>query len=347
LELEEAAEKQRAEEADLENRWAQLREEQRRLAQRSEELDKQRAEFEEEKQIMMRPNVGRNDLIGLNFGGEKIVKVKRSLLLQFEHSMLARMFSGRYEDSLDRDDDGNVFLDYGPSIMMPLIEFLRLHRDGLAPERCQLAAQVAPGNEDAWHSMLRVLGMEDVFFNVECFKFSGIRTDVAIKDLHGWRMFFCKPYSHVSTMADFRPPADLQGSRMSLLIAARRTGAATLTVAAMGNADVITDERPDVVTREHNGVHWYCRRNSSVGFAPSPVVQLSSADIEDLSDVARLSWHLNGGGGWRAGAVTDLTGSQEWEKVVFVGSSRIEDSGDPQCGAPISRGASHRDGYAV
>ena len=36
----------------------------------------------------------------------------------FPDSMLAHMFSGRHEDSLDRDASGNVFFDYSPALMV-------------------------------------------------------------------------------------------------------------------------------------------------------------------------------------------------------------------------------------
>lgn len=53
----------------------------------------------------------RNDVIGLHFAGDKVVMVKRFLLVQFEGSMLASIFSGLYEEQLDRDQHGNVFFD--------------------------------------------------------------------------------------------------------------------------------------------------------------------------------------------------------------------------------------------
>ena len=36
----------------------------------------------------------------------------------FPDSMLAHMFSGRHEDTLDRDASGNVFFDYSPAVMV-------------------------------------------------------------------------------------------------------------------------------------------------------------------------------------------------------------------------------------
>merc|ERR1719510_1421162 len=94
-------------------------------------------------------SAGRNDLIGLNLGGERVVKVKRSLLLQIEGSMLASMFSGRYEEQLDRDEHGNVFFDYSASVMMPLIEFLRLSRDTGCTEHVPLP-QIESERQEAW-----------------------------------------------------------------------------------------------------------------------------------------------------------------------------------------------------
>lgn len=66
-----------------------------------------------------------SDIIAINMGGEKVVQVKRSLLTQYEGTFLSGMFSGRWEDSIARDTNGNVFFDDPPEIIMPLIQWLR------------------------------------------------------------------------------------------------------------------------------------------------------------------------------------------------------------------------------
>mmetsp|Transcript_23745 Transcript_23745/g.55377 ORF Transcript_23745/g.55377 Transcript_23745/m.55377 type:complete len:374 (-) Transcript_23745:103-1224(-) len=325
LAVEEAERQMREREAELKRGWQQLQERQEAVALHARSLEQARQDFEAEKSAMMKPGVGLNDIIGLNFGGERVVKVKRSLLLQFEESMLARMFSGRHEDSLDRDESGNVFFDYSPNIMLPLIEFLRLHRDlpPEAPDRLT-PPEIAARDKTAWDAMTEFMGLKEILSSPQCAvrrptTFSGILTEVRLSDLEGWTMFFCKPYSHPTTIVDFLPPDKaLRGG--SLLVGARRASEDILSVAAMGHADVVTAQRSDGSTTHHNGVHWYCLPAVSVGFAPNSNVTLNQADTQHESSAQRLSWHLTGIGGYRAGSALGLNGSSEWEKVILASS---------------------------
>merc|ERR1712151_927843 len=99
-------------------------------------------------------------------------------------------------------------------------------------------------------------------------------------------------------------PPNLAGG--SLLVAARRSGEKTLALAAMGNADIVTAKTDGCKTNLHNGVHWYCKARKSIGFSPSEVVHLNNADDEGLESHERLSWRLDGYGGWRVGATVGL-----------------------------------------
>ena len=65
------------------------------------------------KQRMKSVEVSDDDMIHLNVGGQKFT-TKRSTLCQVEGSLLASMFSGRWEDGLERDQDGAVFFDFSP-----------------------------------------------------------------------------------------------------------------------------------------------------------------------------------------------------------------------------------------
>lgn len=303
-----------------------LSEEQRQLADaraaaraQAEELQALRAKLAEERRVLLAPgDTSGNDLIGLNFGGASVVTVKRSLLYQFEDTMLARMFSGRYDEQLDRDKDGNVFFDYSPDIMGPLVDYLRLHRDA-SPEDPAAHPRLPSEHHSGWNSMIKFFGMEDVF---QVTTFYGIRTDLKLSSLQGWTRVFCKPYSHRTTMADFSQ-AITQFGAQALLLGARRAGEDQLVVAAMGNVEAVVAERDEAATRHHNGVHWYCQKGKSVGFAPKPTVELDSADTVDLACKERLSWHLNGCGGWRAGSCIGLD-TDEWEKVVFASRTRLD-----------------------
>eukprot|EP00984_Skeletonema_dohrnii_P005209 scaffold1824_cov104-Skeletonema_dohrnii-CCMP3373.AAC.9 len=67
-----------------------------------------------------------NDILLLNVGGRTNIAVLRNLLTQFEGSMLAAKFSGRWDDSMEKDRDGNIFVDQDPENFMLLINYLRM-----------------------------------------------------------------------------------------------------------------------------------------------------------------------------------------------------------------------------
>ena len=64
-----------------------------------------------------------DNIVYLNVGGTKMA-TKRSTLCQVEESLLAAMFSGRWEN-VDRDEDGHVFLDYNPELFVLVLDYLR------------------------------------------------------------------------------------------------------------------------------------------------------------------------------------------------------------------------------
>jgi BTB/POZ domain len=68
---------------------------------------------------------GGNDVLHLNVSGTKQLAVLRSTLTCVEGSMLATRFSGRWDDSLEKDRDGNFFIDQPPDLFIPMIEFLQ------------------------------------------------------------------------------------------------------------------------------------------------------------------------------------------------------------------------------
>jgi hypothetical protein len=65
------------------------------------------------------------DVLHLNVGGSKQIAVLRSTLTFVEGSMLAARFSGRWDDGLEKDRDGNVFIDQPPDLFIPMIDFLQ------------------------------------------------------------------------------------------------------------------------------------------------------------------------------------------------------------------------------
>lgn len=88
------------------------------------EMADARRAFEAEKAEMVKIGARASDVIDLNVGGHAM-SVLRSTLCAVDGSMLACMFSGRWEQQLVRDAQGRVFLDYNPYCFERIVDCLR------------------------------------------------------------------------------------------------------------------------------------------------------------------------------------------------------------------------------
>jgi len=66
------------------------------------------------------------DILQLNVGGSTSISVRRSTLTQFPDTLLAATFSGRWDESMEKDRDGNIFIDQDPENFLLLVNYLRL-----------------------------------------------------------------------------------------------------------------------------------------------------------------------------------------------------------------------------
>ncbi len=100
--------------------------------------------FNEEKQKMKAFDVS-DDIIHLNVGGEKFTTT-RSTLCQVEDSLLATMFSGRWERGVKRDRNGAVFFDFNPQYFGYILEYLRTKKIATPedPQNCQKCQEMKP-----------------------------------------------------------------------------------------------------------------------------------------------------------------------------------------------------------
>lgn len=67
-----------------------------------------------------------SDVLHLNVGGLTSIAVLRRTLTHFANSMLASRFSGRWDESLEKDKNRNFFVDQDPKVFMQLLNYLRL-----------------------------------------------------------------------------------------------------------------------------------------------------------------------------------------------------------------------------
>ncbi|CAB9508088.1 SH3KBP1-binding protein 1 [Seminavis robusta] len=97
-----------------------FKEREERLDKREKDLQRLKATLEEEY-----PNAGEpDDVLELDVGGTHL-SVSRRTLTQVDLTMLAAMFSGRWDDSLPKTKDGRIFIDQPIEIFRPLIDYLR------------------------------------------------------------------------------------------------------------------------------------------------------------------------------------------------------------------------------
>ena len=117
------------------------------------------AEYNAEKERMKALTVSDNDIIQLNIGGQTLT-TKRSTLCQVENSLLATMFSGRWEESLERDQDGAVFLDFNPQYFVLILDYLREKRIA-QPGKAIPLPKVADDQLDRFNNLFQYLGLSD------------------------------------------------------------------------------------------------------------------------------------------------------------------------------------------
>ena len=92
------------------------------LKEKEEDFDK-RVKLYESKH----PSTGTDtDILQLNVGGSTSISVRRSTLTQFPDTLLAATFSGRWDESMEKDRDGNIFIDQDPENFLLLVNYLRL-----------------------------------------------------------------------------------------------------------------------------------------------------------------------------------------------------------------------------
>ena len=99
-----------------------LKRKQLALQERENEVEKRAASLEKESHFLA--NKSPSDVLHLNIGGTCIA-VLRSTLTSVEDSMLASKFSGRWDDSLEKDRDDNFFIDQPIELFLPMVNYLR------------------------------------------------------------------------------------------------------------------------------------------------------------------------------------------------------------------------------
>lgn len=83
-----------------------------------EQLDqvlKERQKWDEDKATVDKFIASASTIVNLNAGGEKM-SILRTTLTADKGSLLATLFSGNWDETLPKDKDGYIFLDYDPAV---------------------------------------------------------------------------------------------------------------------------------------------------------------------------------------------------------------------------------------
>merc|ERR1712232_593605 len=100
-----------------------------------------------------------SDVLKLNIAGEAECAVLRSTLCLVEGSMLESRFSGRWDDRIEKDDQGRFFIDFPPDLFLPLVDFLR--QKGIAdPDDVVQPPDIADNRVTAFNRMASYYGLE-------------------------------------------------------------------------------------------------------------------------------------------------------------------------------------------
>ena len=98
-----------------------------------------------------------DDVIELNVGGQAMT-TKRSTLCQVGGSLLSSMFSGRWDNSMSRDKDGRIFLDFNPTYFAFILDYLRAKKISTAGKPVTLPN--IPSNQlNNYRKLIEYLGL--------------------------------------------------------------------------------------------------------------------------------------------------------------------------------------------
>lgn len=145
-----------------------------------------------------------------------------------------------------------------------------------------------------------------------------MREDVSIQSLlaQAYLVGYNASYSAVTTSGDINLIRRYCLQNSIFCAAGGRAGSDTLSLIACGNCLVVTDTTEINRPKFNTAAFWYNTPRKSFGFAPNSTINQDDADNYFSNDRLRLSWHLNGLGGWRLGNFTNLADGV-FRKYIF------------------------------
>ena len=157
---------------------------QKELDDRARELDEREAALKKavdgvdaEKRLMagQRPS----DVIPLNIGGTK-THALRSTLCQYEPSLLAAKFSGRWDDSSPKDADGYFFIDHPYEVFIFLLDFLRAKAIETPDTPVAMPTPAETKCDATLRRIIDYYGLTQFCFPLRAAKHRGVAADISV-----------------------------------------------------------------------------------------------------------------------------------------------------------------------
>ncbi|CAF0933001.1 unnamed protein product [Rotaria sordida] len=126
------------------------------------QLAEERRKWDAEKATVERLVASASPIVNLNVGGETM-STSRATLTVAEGSLLATMFSGKWEDKLMKDTNGRIFLDYDPVLFKFILNQLRTWSDPSIKRVFRLPV----GSEQSFLEFVRLLKFNEQYIDSE------------------------------------------------------------------------------------------------------------------------------------------------------------------------------------
>mmetsp|Transcript_47335 Transcript_47335/g.56932 ORF Transcript_47335/g.56932 Transcript_47335/m.56932 type:complete len:350 (+) Transcript_47335:103-1152(+) len=184
------------------------------LDERERELQAQKNAFDIEMAELGGDNAQPSDVLSLNVGGTKMAVLRRTLLL-VPSSMLASKFSGRWDDSMEKDADGNIFIDQSFHLFEKMINYLRQRANDCFEEREILSPLFNDNEKGEFYSMVNYYGMTNGIYPMRIYNRSSNEIHVEIGKSpecflvtsEEWCSFDLRPRGHCRAIKSFEVTA--------------------------------------------------------------------------------------------------------------------------------------------
>ena len=144
-------------------------------------------------------------------------------------------------------------------------------------------------------NLLEEIMKERVFYGVQRYM------NIDILEKYGFELMYEKTYSY-PTKASELESEELKGELAC--VGAKESGSRELVVCAFGNPAEIFKSTLKNKPNYHFGSYWYMTQEMSFGFSHQRCIDQAPGDGFAPQDPLRLSWRLNGKGGYRAAEIT-------------------------------------------